>query len=181
MRDEYKKLRPWLESWGAWRRMTSNIDYPMDSVSCNPDLHTALTPIEPSFKMPIYNEKLTPEHNSERLLAHEKKLREFYHVKRSYGKNQQTSRVPNFDPNWRLNFIDREIMTMPELQKQVTILRYEREYKIKEIAKLIDRTIEAIHKRIADSHGYLKHIPRLMVSRESCDDYIKNCRSLSTR
>lgn len=175
MHDINKTLRPWLESWGAWRRIKLNIDYPIESVSCNPDLHIA-TPIpEPSFRMPVYNDRLTPEENAARVLNHEKMLREYYHIKRSETKPQRTSRPPDYDPHWRMNLIDRAIEELPPPVRDVIKLRYEHEYKVKEIPEKIGRSIDAVHKRFAKGHRLLRYLPHMLSDPDRYSKLRKNC------
>lgn len=172
MRDENKQLKPWLESWGAWRRLRLNISYPADAASCNPDLHIAKPIIEPLFKMPsfVYNKHLSPFENAiynlERMRAMERVLREYHHIKRTETKPKRIGSVPDYNPHWRMNYIDRQIQTLPDRLREVIILRYEREYKVKEMPAIIGIKLDAVHKRLANAHQRLKLIPRLMVSRD---------------
>ena len=170
MRDETKQLRPWLESWGAWRRLQLNISYPIDSVSCNPDLHIAKPIIEPLFKMPSisYNPRLSVLENAniyrKRLYEHERLLREYHHIKRAETKAQRRGIVPDYNPQWRMNLIDRRIQELSEREREVILLRYEKELKVQEIPELINRTLDTVKKRLQNAHNHLLSIPRLMVS-----------------
>ncbi len=173
MRDTLKQLRPWLESWGAWRRQQLAISYPSDAVSCNPDLHIALPIPEPAFRMPsyTYDRQLSPYQNAvinvRRLRAMEKVLREYHHIKRTETKPKRTGLVPNYNPHWRMNLIDRNIAELPDKQREVITLRYEQELKTDEISYMIDRSLDAVKKRLSYAHQRLQPIPRLMVSREA--------------
>lgn len=177
MRDDLKKLRPWLESWGAWRRITLITGYPTSSVSCNPDLHAALPSNEPGFMMPKYDERLSPEVNANRMIAREKELREYYHVRRTETKPSRTSIVPNYSPHWQMNFIDREINLLSPVLKNAIKLRYEDQLKSDEISVLIKRTVDAANKQLDRAHVNLNHVPNVVVSREMYDLFIKNSTS----
>jgi len=177
MRDTNKRLRPWLESWGAWRRLRLNIDYPIEAISCNPDLHTALPITEPSFRMPKYDDRLTPEANAKRIIKWERALREYYHVKRTETKPKRTSRSPDYDPHWRMNAIDREVTALPDKLQEVIRLRYEREYLVKEIPAIIKRSAIAVHKRFEQAHNALQHVPYIVQNEDTYSlhlEYYKN-------
>lgn len=148
MRAPFKLLRPWLQSWGDWRRSTLVIGYPTQAISCNPDLHIAKPFSEPAFKKE--NELL---------------LRQFHHIKRQATKPKRKGTVPNYDPLWRMNLIDRCIMELETESKQIIFLRYYNELKVKEIVQVIHRSEDTVHKRIAKAHRALSNIPDLMVSR----------------
>lgn len=173
IRDETKNLRPWLESWGAWRRLTLVIGYPTDSVSCNPDLHIAKPVIEPLFKMPayIFNPKLSTLENANINLARmryaEKMLREYHHIKRTETKPKRRGSVPNYNPHWRMNLIDRHVQALKPRLREVITLRYEQEFKVNELPRLIGRTLDTVNRRMANAHQALRDIPRLMVSCET--------------
>lgn len=166
MKDNTKQLRPWLESWGAWRRLTLNIGYPQQAMSCNPDLHIAKPIIEPAFRMPSYHKKLSgldnAGHHLRRLKMAERELREFHHIKRTETKPKRQGIVPNYNPHWRMNVIDRYIQALPDRMRKVITLRFEKELKINEIGYIIARTPEAVNKRLANAYQRLDLIPRVM-------------------
>ena len=168
MRDKTKQLRPWLESWGAWRRMTLNIGYPRQAISCNPDLHTATPFKEPAFTMPSinYHRNLSSidnaQHYQRRLYAAERAIREYHHIKRTETKPSRRATIPNYNPHWRMNTIDRYVQRLPDNLRKVITLRYERELKNNEISQVIGRTTEAVNKRLASAYQRLELIPRIM-------------------
>lgn len=170
MRDTNKQLRPWLESWGDWKRLTLAIGYPVESVSCKPENHSALPIHEPSFKLPVftYNQNLTLEQNAQRyslqIKTAEKRLREFHHIRRTETKLKRHGIVPNYDPHWRMNLIDRLIAMLKPQLNEIIRLRYESELKVKEISKLLGVNEDTLHRRIATAHRKLRLIPTLMVS-----------------
>lgn len=168
MKDRNKQLRPWLESWGAWRRLTLNIGYPKAAVSCNPELHIALPIKEPAFKMPVipYHQHLSNEDNANhyrrRLKIAEKTLREFHHIKRTETKPKRRGTIPNYNPHWRMNLIDRYVQALPHRLRKVITLRFENELKIDEISHVIGRTTDTVNKRLANAYQRLHLIPRIM-------------------
>ena len=120
--------------------------------------------------MPVftYNKNLTLEQNArrygEQIQKAERRIREYHHIKRSETKPKRHSIVPNYDPHWRMNLIDRLIADLKPKLNQVIDLRYARELKIKEIAFALDSSENTIHKQIARAHYQLRLIPTLMVS-----------------
>lgn len=171
MRLELKHLKPWLESWGAWRRLQINIGYPVSAMSCNPDLHIALPIVEPPFKMPafLYDVKMSLEENAllnlARLRLAERRLREYHNIKRAETKPQRQGIVPNYNPNWRMNLIDKRVQALSSGQKEIIFLRYECELKTKELQTHLARSRDAINSRLRKAHCALMDIPNLMHDR----------------
>ena len=99
-----------------------------------------------------------------RLKAAEKLIREYHYISAKETKPQRVSVVPDYNPHWRMNLIDRRVSELSDKLKRVVALRYQDELRADEIAKVINRTIEAVHKRLAVAHEALQDIPRLMVS-----------------
>lgn len=162
MRDEFKELRKWLELWGAYRRVTLILGYPTSSVSCNPDIHTALPIPEPSYKMPAYNTKLSSEANAKHFLAYERKLFEHNHIKRTTKKPKRVSVVPNYDPSWQMSLIDKEILKLSYEYIEVIKLFYQGQLKVSEIASIICRTKRGTERRLREARLKLTHVPRVV-------------------
>lgn len=162
VRDDYKILRGWLQTYGAYLRIRLIMDYPIESVSCNPDLHTAIPIREPSFRMPLWDTQLSVNENQKRLDDHEKELREYYHIKRTETKPKRVSRSPKYNRHWRMNYIDRQVMALSACKRRAILLRYEERLSGEEMATVLSRSEAAVKSIIRSAHNKLKHIPREM-------------------